>query len=266
MAKIDNQRIMLWCKHDIGLHTTLLDAAQMAIILEKELCFFANYSNQKEKAELEKRVRVYANTVKADIPNLNISVLLLHGKLQNLVEELGEKYNTIMLCCTGKIHYSLLKAFYKSAFPFYFSKETSNNNEFKKIIIPIDYRNGTKESVLWGSYFGRFNQSDIILHTADHQSDSGLQYRVDEIIAFARKLYGQFNFNFWTDKGSSGSFGIHREAMKHSQTYNLLIFTGSYNVTLLDYLIGTFEQRIVKRRRSPVLLINPRREMYVLCD
>ncbi len=266
MAKIENQRILLWCKHETGLHTTLIDAAQMALILEKELCFFANYSNQKEKAELEKRVQVYANTVKADIPDLNVSVLLLKGKLKNLMEPLGEKYNSIMLCCSGKLHYSLLKAFYKSGFPFYFSHENNNKQAFKKIIIPVDYRNSTKESVLWGSYFGRFNQSDIVLHAADHQNDSGLQYRVDEIIAFARKLYGQFTFNFWTDKGLSGSFGIHREAMKLSEAYNLLIFTGSYNVTLFDYLIGTFEQRIVKRRRSPVLLINPRREMYVLCD
>jgi hypothetical protein len=47
----------------------------------------------------------------------------------------------------------------------------------------------------------------------------------------------------------------------------LVIFTGSLNVTLADRIIGTFEMRMIKKsKNTPVLLINPQKEMYVLCS
>jgi hypothetical protein len=265
MAKIDDQRILVWCNSDENLQQTIIDAVYFALKLEKEVCLFAHYKTEKEKTKLLSRITAFANIVKKDIPQLNVTTLLLTGNLVNLIRDLGEKYNTIMLCFGGNLSYQLLKAFYKSGFPFYFSrKKNQAGGKFKKIIIPIDFRNNTKDATLWGSYFGRFNQSEIVLLKASDK-DPELKQKVDSIIAFVKKFYNQFIFNYWVNNSEKNSWAIHLEAVNKSVDYDLLIFTGSLNVSLADQIIGPFEKRMIKKSLTPVLLINPQKEMFVLC-
>lgn len=267
MAKIEDQRIVVWCNRDKNLQQTIIDAVFFALKLEKEVCLFAHFETEKEKGILQNRISTFAGLIKKDIPQLSVTTLLLKGKLDQLIRDLGEKYNTIMLCSGGKFTNQLLKAFYKSGFPFYFSKgNVQVENKFKKIIIPIDFRNNTKEATLWGSYLGRFNQSEITLLKAT-DSDPEIKQKVDAIMAFVKKFYDQFIFNYWVSNGSKNSWGIHDEAVANSNEFDLLIFTGSLNVTLADRIIGPFEKRMIqKSSTTPVLIINPQREMYVLCS
>jgi hypothetical protein len=265
MAKIEDQRILVWCNSDENLQQTIIDAVYFALKLEKEVCLFAHYKTEKEKTKLLSRISTFANVVKKDIPQLNVTTLLLAGNLDHLIRDLGEKYNTIMLCFGGKLTNQLLKAFYKSGFPFYFSKTTGHaERKFKKIIIPIDFRNNTKDATLWGSYLGRFNQSEITLLKAN-EKDTDQKQKVDSIVAFVKKFYNQFIYNYWLVDGDKNSWGIHNEAVTKSIDYDLLIFTGSLNVSLADQIIGPFEKRMIKKSVTPVLLINPQKEMFVLC-
>jgi hypothetical protein len=266
MAKIEDQRILVWCNREENLHQTIIDAVYFGLKLEKEVCLFAHYKKEKEKIILQKRISTFADVIKKDIPQLSVTILLLKGNLDQIIRDLGEKYNTIMLCFGGNLTNKLLKAFYKSGFPFYFSRgNDQSGNKFKKIIIPVDFRNNTKDATLWGSYMGRFNQSEIILLKATDK-DPDLKQKVDTITAFVKKFYDQFIFNYWINDGEKNSWGIHAEAVAKSIDYNLLIFTGSLNVSLADKIIGPFEKRMIKKsENTPVLLINPQKEMYVLC-
>ncbi|HNW51484.1 MAG TPA: hypothetical protein PKH79_10400 [Prolixibacteraceae bacterium] len=266
MAKIEDQRILIWCNEEENLRQTLIDAVYFALKLEKEVCLFAHYKKEKEKKELENRISVYANIIQQDIPQLSVATLLLPGELEDIIGELGEKFNCIMLCFGGNLTTPLLKAFYQSGFPFYFSRgNAQSGNRFKRILIPIDFRNNTKDATLWGSYLGRFNQSEIELLKANDK-DPDLKDKVETIVSFVKKFYNQFKFNYWMNNGEKSSWGIHEEAVTKSYAYDLLIFTGSLNVSLADQIVGPFEKRLVKKSTiTPVLLINPQKEMYVLC-
>ncbi|MBP7506603.1 MAG: hypothetical protein KA807_02170 [Prolixibacteraceae bacterium] len=267
MSKIEDQRILIFCNEKKNIKQTIIDAAFLALKLEKEVCFFACYNNEKGKEQLQKETSSYATILKKDIPQLPVSTLVLKGKLYKLVRELGEKYNTIMLCSGGEVSNSYLKAFYNSGFPFYFSREgRSIDKAFKRIIIPVDFRSGTKDSVLWGSYLGRFNGSEITLFKAK-DNDNDLSEKVEDGIASALKLYNKFSFSYKVTESNVSSWKIHLKAMELSDEYDLLIFTGSFNVILPDWIMGPFEKRIVnKLKATPVLLINPQSEMYVICS
>lgn len=267
MAKIEDQRILVWCNCSEKLKSSIIDAVYLAIKLEKEVCLFANYKNEKDKEQLQRLVNSYAHTIKKDMPQLDVSTLVLKGKLADLTHELGEKYNAILLCCNGKINKELMDAFYRSSFPFFFTKtENTSISKFKKVIIPIDFRNSTKDATLWGSYLGRFNQSDVVLLSANDKTDGEQQEKVDKIVAFVKRFYGQFFFNYWIEKGNSGSWKIHNEAAEAAKDFDLMVFTGSLNVSALDRITGTFEQRIINNIDTSVLLINPQKEMYLLCN
>ena len=214
MAKIEDQRILIWCNREKELQGVILDAVYIALKFEKEICLFGNYHSEKEKKVLNDRSQLYANIIKRDMPNLDVSTLLLKGKLKDLIHKLGEDYNAILFCCSGKINQQLLVAFYRTGFPFYFWKATELKEiRFKNIQIPIDFRNSTKDATLWGSYFGRFNNSEIELRVAN-DIDLNLQQKVEQLVEFVRNFYGQFFFRYNIKSGSSNSWKIHKEALQ----------------------------------------------------
>jgi hypothetical protein len=235
--------------------------------LEKKICLFANYSSKEEKIKFNRCINNYATTIKKDLPDLEVSTLLFEGKLEKHIGILAKKYNAILFCCYGPMNQSLLKAFYRSSIPFFFSKEQSiKTHRFKNILIPIDFRNSTKDATLWGSYMGRFNQSDIFLHTANDNKNTDSHRKVEKTIAFVNKFYNQFHFNFQFQQGKSSSWGIHSEANNIADQFDLLIFTGSLNVTLIDRILGPFEKRIINKTKTSILLINPQEELYLICN
>jgi hypothetical protein len=267
MAKIEDQRIAVWCNPNKNLLNALLDAVYIALRFEKEVCLFANFTSAKTEKILKEKLSTISKTIKRDIPQVGVSTLLLKGPLHKLVTGLGEKYNVILFCTGEKVTRSLLKAFYRSGFPFYFSQQkTTGENHFKKIVIPVDFRNSTKDALLWGSYFGRFNQSEIEIPYANDK-DIEAKKKVDNNIAFVKKFYSQFFFNSWVMKSNTNSWKIHKTIALNSPDFDLLIFTGSLNVSLIDRVSGPFEKKIINRySQIPVLLINPHKEMYVLCN
>ncbi|NLU37930.1 MAG: hypothetical protein GXX78_03465 [Bacteroidales bacterium] len=266
MAKIEDQRIVIDCTCEVQLQQTIIDAVYLALKLEKEICFFGNYLNTSEKEHLQQRTAFYANFVKKDIPSLPVSVLLLEGKLNKLVKELGEKYNTILYCYSGAMDNRLLEAFYRSGFPFYFSKkQVSNSNQFSKILIPVDFRNSSKDSALWGSYLGRFCNAEIKLLVANEKNTEDQDLVASNTESISR-LFNQFSFPWSSVLGNSSSWGIHKEAVKNEEPFDLIIFAGSLNVTLVDKITGTFEKRLVNLSEKSVLLINPQRELYLICS
>lgn len=267
MAKIEDQRILVWCNNQQNLIRAVFDAALLSLKLEKELCLFANFSKRDECKELTDRVNNLAAIVKNEIPKLEVTVLVLEGKLLDLIKPLGESYNTILLCFACKMNYKLLKAFYRARFPFFFAKNDGMKaNPFQKVLIPVDFRESTKDALLWGSYLGRLNQSDVILLKASDKYDSDLQAKVNRSVESTQKLYQKLAFNYQIENGKVGSWRIHAEAMKKSEAFDLMIFSGSLNVTPLDYVLGPFEKRIINNSKCPVILINPQKEMYLICS
>lgn len=267
MAKIEDQRILVWCNSISNLKHTIIDAAYLAAKLEKELCLFACYNNPKQKKTYNSRTKLLAQITQAEMPSINVSSLTIKGKLKNLVPILAKEYNTILLCFGCKVNRGIIKAFYRAQFPFFFSKEHQIETKlFKKVIVPVDFRESTKNAALWGSYLGRFNESKICLFCANDKSDNTLKAKVQQSAKSILKLFDQLNLTYQITTGKKGSWGIHSEVLYHSNTFDLLIFTGSYNVSFFDQLIGPFEKRLTNKSTIPVIIVNPQKEMHVLCE
>jgi nucleotide-binding universal stress UspA family protein len=262
-----DQKIIVWCNTSHQLKNAILDAIYLASVFKKDLCLFANYKNQKEKNKLEERIQGYASFIHEKMPSLKFSTLLTEGKLKNLIFSLGSDYNCIVLCCGSRVSNKLLQAFYKAQFPFFFSSETVSdftNGKFKDLCIPVDFRESTKDALIWSSYFARFNGSFIQLLTANEQTDPQQNNKVESNINAALKLFEKINYTPKIVHSKKSSWNIHNEAFK--QKTDLVVFSGSYYVTFFDRLIGSFEKRLINKHNVPVLLTNPRIENYILCD
>lgn len=145
-------------------------------------------------------------------------------------------------------------------------KKLPSENAFKQVVLPIDIERQAKEKALWAGYFSRFYQATIhIMHP--YYEDEGLQKQVTDNIAFVEKLYHNLDISYVLDKVDpqpnidlySLDFANRVEA-----TLTVIMMTRYY--TLADLLTGPQEKKVIGNPQEfPVLCINQRDDLYVLC-
>ena len=62
------------------------------------------------------------------------------------------------------------------------------------------------------------------------------------------------------------SFHIHKELHNYPTDFQLILLTASREYGLDDWLFGPPEQYVIRHSKVPVMLINPRADLFSLCD
>lgn len=271
MAENKEQKIVVLLSLTAADKNLILNGIRIAGIFGKELCLCYNYT-KKEKSEkeiLKSKVVSLTNPVKNEIPELRISTLLVSENLKFLPEKLADDFEAIFLVAAASEFSKYAKSVAESPVPFLFVNEKSEQfSAFKKLIFPVDFRKEIADSALWCSYFGRFNSSAIIIFAANDKGKDE-QKQVKTNISLGKKLFQKFDIQHKIYKGTKSSFKNSFEALEiaHLSECDLLVILGSTTITPLDLLIGLPEKKIVKKAGSlPVLIINPRKDNYILCD
>lgn len=139
----------------------------------------------------------------------------------------------------------------------------SHNVSFETIGVPVTFLVEEKEKGPFASAFGRLCRSRILLfEPKDYGSKA--QKNCDDIC----RLMSKFEFTYERVKVKKDSFKIEKYIMKRSAFYDidLLIVSASRSYGLDDLILGPKEQHIIKKSMVPVMLINPRGDLYALCD
>lgn len=138
----------------------------------------------------------------------------------------------------------------------------------KVIYLPIGFRKEEKEKMVWASYFGRFNNSKIKVIKA-RETDSTARARVMAHVMFAKKLFDQFNLHYEIVNSVHNSFGVTKEALQlaHNDQKGIVMICTTKHYGPEEEIIGPPELKIVKNREQvPVFCVNPRQDLYVLCE
>lgn len=247
----------------------ILNGVRLALIFRKELCLA--YPVEKKRTEkipvFKQSLHDYTLPVQREFPALKTSVLILKKAPAVIPQMLADDFEAILFVADSAQYKKYSKAVTGSPVPFLFVNDQIALSSFKKIVLPVDLRKECSDSVLWGSWFGRFNQSEITVVAAnDNGSDARRQ--VTRNVMQAKKLFSEFRIPHKMYQGEKGSFQNSQEALAFARSgqADLFILTGSSVITPLDRLIGLPEGKIIRHTAMPVLLVNPRRENYILCD
>ncbi len=271
MNNISEQKIVVLCDDVDQPNQVILHGIRMASILNKELCLLSllpGRQKQKKSAAREKLSLIIQN-IRKQAPSLVYSTLVLSGSLLQNLEKLADDFNAIMLVLSKDRLKEKLKAFRESyiAFLFIDGAEYSSLN-YSHTLLPVDFRKECKDTALWASYLGRFNQTHIdVLYASDHSPENIAQ--VQKTNRFIQHFLKKLHVSHLFIKGQSSSWKIQFEALRicHAGQADSLVLLGSKNISPLDLLIGLPEQKIIRQAsKIPVLCINPRRDMHVLCD
>ncbi len=249
----------------------ILNGIKIASIFRKELCLLYNYPKKEKKQHEKSKAQLdeYTLPIIKELPGLKVSTLLLSEKKMVLPERLSDDFEAILIITSASKFSIHSKSVFESPIPFLFVNDNrASIPEFKNLILPIDLRKESSEIALWASYFGRFNNSEVVgIAASDKGKDA--QQHIARNVMLSKKLFLKFQIKHKIFKGTKSSLSNSFEALDLAQSSksDLLVILGSSTITPLDLLIGLPERKIIKKAGDlPVLIINPRRDNYVLCD
>ncbi len=183
--------------------------------------------------------------------------------INSLVEETDAALLIIGLNSNKEIQHYLNKC-RELRIPYILVKNNLPNNfNINNIILPITNLEEEREKGPFALSFARhFKCSITIYQPNDYGSKAATN--IDAI----KNLFNSFNIQHSTLKGKKNSSAIELEAGISNQNTqnNILIISASRDYGLDDIIFGPKERKIIKYINIPIMLINPRGDLYALCD
>lgn len=136
---------------------------------------------------------------------------------------------------------------------------------YKNILLPLDIERQNKEKALWAGYFCRFFNSKIHILLPEYK-DEGLAKLVNDNLDFVEKLYHNLEIDYSVHHSENSSY-FDEYALSFAEKFNagaeVVMMTKYY--TLADLITGPRERKIIGNSKLPILCINQRDDLYVLC-
>jgi nucleotide-binding universal stress UspA family protein len=106
----------------------------------------------------------------------------------------------------------------------------------------------------------------ILLRANDYGSKAkrNIQRIITHIQTISERTGEAISYEERVAKGDS--FSIHKELHNHPSNPQLVLLTASREYGLDDWLFGPPEQYVIRHSNVPVMLINPRADLFSLCD
>lgn len=119
------------------------------------------------------------------------------------------------------------------------------------------------------TYLARKTGAHLILLQANdygHRAEQNVQRIVTHIRSVAEKTGTDISYE--VQIGRKDSSALYREAADRQTDFGhqLLILTASREYGLDDLIFGPIERRTIRHSQVPVMLINPRADLFSLCD
>jgi len=251
--------VIAYIQHISTANVLVQSASKLATQLGKEfgLLNFVDSDELISERENELKVLLDENSnVKIIVRNSNQSVL------SEICEELEASFLFVQMTDNKQIRQHL-KACRELRIPYLYFKDLFHELNLAKVILPIGFLEEELEKAQFASAFGRFCGSEINMLLAN---DYGSKAAVNA--EKMKSLFDKFDFRYSLEKATKDSFKVEEEAVQVAEKENagLIIVSASRDYGLDDILFGPKEYHVIKKSKLPVLLVNPRGDLYALCD
>ena len=214
-----------------------------------------------DPAAAEPRLKELQQQLITHHASLTISYMALKGKLKDAVDALPEHMGAVLFVVQARKH--LLRDFAACRVA-YFTVQAPYK-PIQQVALTVDYRKESKEKYIWASYFARFGHHSLTAHHY-HYRDEGLRYKCRANLQFMRKLYTPLGISAAEQElPRRGSYPDC--ALLRTSPPDLLIAVTTKEMDFLEWFAGTQEDRtLFNPSHTPVLYLNPRDDIYVLCE
>jgi hypothetical protein len=153
--------------------------------------------------------------------------------------------------------------------PYVFVTSTMTVKPLHRLLVPVSMLEEETYKAEICTYLARKTGAHIILLQANDYGSHAKQ-NVNRIVTHIKAIMEKSgeNISYEVAIARKDSFGLVREAAERQRDFrhDLLILTASRDYGLDDILFGPPEQHAIRRALVPVMLVNPREDLFSLCD
>jgi len=241
----------------------LKSAATLATQLKKTFSVLSFVDADELAAVREEELKMLL----AEMNLLDVQITVRNAKSSTLVsvcEEMEASFLFVQLPDghTKSIR-SLLNDCRELRIPYLFYKDSFTPLNLNKVILPIGFLEEELEKAQFAAAFGRFCGSEVkMLLANDYGSKAATNAEKMKL------LFDKFDFTYTLEKAAKDSFKVEAESIQvaEKEKAGMIIVSASRDYGLDDILFGPKEYHVVKKSAVPVLLVNPRGDLYALCD
>jgi hypothetical protein len=263
------QKIVVYTALDERDTCLIHTGVQLAEHFGKELCLFHQVSERYNKGNTDEKLKKYQHVLHHDFPNLPVTLLIAAFGKGKLAAHLADEHEAILLIAGSSAFKKLAIPLQNSPIPFLFVNEQMDSvPDFRKIVFPVDLRRQNRDVLKWILYFGKFLHSEIFAIGAKDKQESNRKL-VEGHLSAMKTVLTRYEVTHKIYRGTMSSLRVHHEGFEAAEQLHagMLVLLGSSFITLLDILIGLPEEKIVKKAEHfAVLVINPKRETYLVCE
>jgi hypothetical protein len=263
------QKIVIYTSLDIGDTVLIRAGVQLAVNFDKEICLFHQVTGVYQEKMIDEKLKEYRKSIHQTFPGIRVSLLVAAYRKAKLSSHLADEQEAILLIAGKKVFKYLSVSLQESPIPFLFLNEGSTEApDFSRIVFPVDLRRQNRDALKWILYFGKYCHSEIIAIGANDRLESDRR-RVAGHLSAMKNLLTKYGIKHKVYRGTVGSLRVHLEGFDTANQLDagMMVLLGSSAITLLDLLIGLPEEKIIKKAEQfAVLIVNPRRETYLVCE
>lgn len=206
------------------------------------------------------------------------SYISLKGNSKEVIGKLGQLLNAVVLvssCNPNERQKNkadnpsvLLRNMENSRTAYLICNQKQSVVDYQKVLLTLNNARESKEKTLWASYFARFFDSEITLFYHTYK-DAFYQKQLNLNLAFARKMLGQFNIIPSNHKSEDRKKLLDLQALDYAdkENYGVIICQTTKNKSFFDMIKGLEEVKVLKKLKDkPILFLNPRDDLFVLCE
>ena len=153
--------------------------------------------------------------------------------------------------------------------PYVFMTPTMTIKPLRRLLVPVSMLEEETYKAEICTYIARKTGAHIILLQANDYGSHARQ-NVNRIITHIRAVIERSgeNISYEVCIARKDSFSLVREASERQRDFrhDLLILTASRDYGLDDILFGPPERKAIQQALVPVMLVNPREDLFSLCD
>ena len=153
--------------------------------------------------------------------------------------------------------------------PYVFVTNTMNIKPLHRLLVPVSMLEEETYKAEICTYLARKTGAHIILLQANDYGSHARQ-NVNRIVTHIKAVMERTgeNISYEVAQAKKDSFSLVHEASERQRDFrhDLLILTASRDYGLDDILFGPPERKAIQRALVPVMLVNPREDLFSLCD
>lgn len=153
--------------------------------------------------------------------------------------------------------------------PYVFITPSMRIKPLHRILVPVSMLEEETYKAEICTYLARKTGAHIILLRA-HDYGSHARTNTNRIVTHIRAIAERTGeaISYEVIEARKDSFSLTREASERQRDFchDLLVLTASRDYGLDDWLFGPPERHAIRRSLVPVMLINPREDLFSLCD